>query len=342
MKPMKVDVLVVLFAYGGNGGFAGMIPELALWMMYAGMKMRQDERIDRVKTIVLADTPITMTRNRAIDIAQQEGYDFVLMLDSDNEPDGYLESDPQAKPFWDEAFGFAYERLLRGQPTVVAAPYCGPPPHPVDKPGSIDFGEVPYLFEWMDNESNVENPQRRLEMLTRNEAARLRGIYPVAALPTGCSLHSTSAYAPLKKPYYDYEWNESHSEKHSTEDVFATRNISLYWKMQHDIDVVYATCDSWALHYKCKRVGKPRTTPIEVMSRQFRDALADPVSVLESKRYVNFDHLPRRGQTLSHDQDQVYLTDEDLEHARQLCEMEAAQAAVDADLGGNGAAQADH
>jgi hypothetical protein len=114
------------------------------------------------------------------------------MLDNDNEPDGYWTPDgpnsDDVKPFWETSFDFAYRRLLHGVPTVIVAPYCGPPPHPIARPGWIDGGEVPYLFEWSNNESDNPHAHQKLAMLTRNEAARLSGIHPIAAAPTGVSL----------------------------------------------------------------------------------------------------------------------------------------------------------
>lgn len=288
MKKAVVDVLIVQFAYGGNGGVASTIPELAQWMVKTVIKMKSDSRIGRIRPIILADTPITMTRNRSIRIAKDEGYDMVLMLDSDNQPDGYVGVDPLAKPFWDVSFDFAYGRLLEGKPTCIAAPYCGPPPHPVERPGVIDGGEVPYLFHWMNNESDVENPAHKLEIMNRNEAAILGGIYPVAALPTGVCLITINCFDGMKVPYFYYEFNEDHSEKQSTEDVVATRNISLHWAISKGWDVCFAACDSWALHHKPKKVGKPKTTPIETLAEKLRKGIEENISVYDRKLNVDF------------------------------------------------------
>jgi hypothetical protein len=321
MKKAQLDVLICTYAYGGNGGVSSMIPELAEWTTRTVINMKDDPRIDRIKPIILSDTPITMTRNRTVRIAKEEGYDMILMLDNDNCPDGYLGADPAAKPFWNVAFDFAYERLMQGMPTVIAAPYCGPPPHPVHESG----GEVPYLFEWMDNESDEEHPQRKLELLTRNEAARLSGIHPVAALPTGVCLFTTNIFEGPPKPYFDYEWNEDHSEKRSTEDVYCTRNLSLYWAVKKEWIVCYAACDSWALHYKPKKVGRPRPTPVEAYAKHMRDALTlDPVSAAEKKLSVDYTKdLPRRNQVLGPDDNVVFFTAEEIEHAQRLLEVKA-------------------
>ncbi len=323
MQKPKVDVLLVTFAYGGNGGVSSMIPELAQWTTTTVIKMKNDERIGRIKPLTLSDTPITATRNRAVKIAKAEGYDMILMLDNDNEPDGYLGHDNTSEPFWDVAFNFSYERLLKGIPTCIAAPYCGPPPHPVPKDGYTDGGEVPYLFQWTNRESHDRNTQQNLEIMTRAEAAKLQGIYPVAALPTGCCLFTTNCFEGPPKPYFKYEWmDEDHSEKGSTEDVYATRNISLYWSMTKGWDVCFATCNSWALHYKPKRVGRPCLVPIESVAKNMREALANNASVNEAKVYADYTQdLPSYDGPVSYDKI-VTHTEEMIEPAVAVAEPE--------------------
>jgi hypothetical protein len=295
MKKPKVDIMLVTFAYGGNGGISMTIPELSQWTTRTVIKMKQDERIDRIEPVIISETPITMSRNKAIKTAREKGYDMVLMLDSDNLPDGYLGADPSATPFWDTAFTFAYDRLVKGIPTCIAAPYCGPPPHPVEREGVFDGGEVPYLFQWSNKESHVDHAPNKLDIMTRPEAAKLRGVYPVAALPTGCCLFTMNCFDGPPKPYFKYEWmDEDQSEKASTEDVYATRNISLYWAMTKGIDVCFATCDSWALHYKPKKVGKPYIVPVEAVAKNMREAIETHFSIKEAKKIVDFtDELPR-------------------------------------------------
>jgi hypothetical protein len=316
MKPAKVSIAIAMFAYSGNGGIASTIPAIAKYLAKVYHQLKLDDRVDRVGVEVYCDTPITMTRNRAIRDAKNNGFDMILMLDSDNEPDAYVKVEADAKPFMDVAFPFAYDRLLKGIPTVIAAPYCGPPPSPIVKPGFRDGGEIPYLFEWMDDESDVPDPRRRLELMTRNEAARLKGIYPVAALPTGVCLFTLNAFEGLSKPYFKYEWNEDHSEKLSTEDVVATRDISLFWKMTKGYDVLYAACDSWALHHKTKLVGKPRITPVEVMANDFWQTIRDNHHEGTEQRMVDFTaNLPRVTDVLAVDQDTVFISDEELARA---------------------------
>ena len=203
------------------------------------------------------------------------------------------------------------------------------------------MGEVPYLFEWGNRESDNPHGDFKLNLMTRNEAAKLAGIYPVAALPTGVCLFTLNAFEGLPHPYFAYEFNERQSEKRSTEDVVTTRDISLYWKIQKNYDVCYAACDSWALHHKTKKVGRPQMIGVEAVAPRFAEAIRQNHTVLEERRYVDFQEresiraadqydlklLPRLGQVLRHDQDQVYLSDEDLEYARQLVELEKQQEA---------------
>lgn len=323
MVPAKVNFAIALFAYGGNGGVSSLIPEIAIYLAKLYHKLKLDDRVNRVGVQVYSDTPITMTRNRAVKDARDGGFDMLLMLDSDNEPDAYVGVEPDAKEFIDVAFPFAYERLCQGLPTFIAAPYCGPPPHPVPKPGITDGGEVPYLFAWTNNESDSPDAKIKLTLLTRLEASRLRGIYPMAALPTGVCLSTLNAYEPLPKPIYKYEFNEDGSEKFSTEDVVATRDISLFWKMTKNIDVVFAACDSWALHHKPKRVGKPKIVHLESIAKEMREAILQNHSGLLEKRQVDYTRdLPRKGQILTADQDQIVLTEEDLRIAAVLAERE--------------------
>lgn len=336
MRPAKVKVYIALFAYSGNGGVASTIPELAVWLAKTYHEIKTDERIDGVAVKIYCDTPIPMTRCRAVRDAQAHGCDMVLMLDSDNEPDGYITCGGDVKPFWKTAFDFAYDRLVKqGIPTVIAAPYCGPPPPPVEQQyvvtnGDVTYaeqygGEVPYLFQWSNRESDCPHTNIKIDILTRNEASQLSGIYPVAALPTGVCLFTLSAFDGLKKPYFKYEMNEDGSEKESTEDVVATRDISLFWKMTKGYDVLFATCDSWALHHKTKKVGRPQFVPVDSVAETLMEAIKLNRRSNESMEYVDFENahvLTNKFELLGPDVDTVVIPERDMEIARQLVEQE--------------------
>lgn len=284
MDKPKVKILIALFAYSGNGGIPGTIPEIAVWLAETAVKLAKDDRVASFATATLCDTPITMTRNRAIKMAQAGGFDMILMLDSDNEPDGYFGKCPNAKRFMDVGFDFAYDRLVQGKPTVIAAPYCGPPPHPI---GGGE-GEVPYLFEWMNDSSEEKVFGYRLHRLNRNEAARMTGIQPIAALPTGVCLFTVSAFEGMSTPYFAYEMNADHTDKQSTEDVYATRNISLYWQTKLNEDVVFAACDSWALHHKVKKVGRPELLSVNAVHRDLQDRYLESAGIGEQMAEIDF------------------------------------------------------
>ena len=131
MTPQKLDVVVAMLCYGSNGGAPMQLPEITTWFAKNFLEMKQDDRIGRIAAKRYGDIPLSMERNRIVKDAKQGGFDAILMLDSDNVPDLYLGHKPWAKPFWKTSFDMLYERALQALPTVICAPYCGPPPHPV-------------------------------------------------------------------------------------------------------------------------------------------------------------------------------------------------------------------
>lgn len=279
-----VDIFVASFAYGGNGGVSMQLPILGDWWAKTYHEMMSDDRIGRLKKQTFADTPITMTRNEAVKIAEQEGFDFILMLDSDNHPDLYLGRSVHAKPFWKSSFDFAYERLLAGLPTAIFAPYCGPPPHPV---GGGE--EVIYAFDWEQYESDDAHSGFHLRMPSRTDAARRVGIHPAGAGPTGVILYSLTAQKLIGHPKYKYEWSDkTESQKDTTEDCYNTREISLAGWLKHKTDVLFCNWDAWAGHHKPKVVGKPVVTTIDSISEHFKQAVKDNVQSGERIMRVDF------------------------------------------------------
>lgn len=253
MEPRKLDVLVCRFAYAGNGGYASELPCIADWVRHMDHEALNDPRIGRVGHCVISDTPITMTRNKAVRIAQEQKWDLLLMIDSDQMPDCELSQDPLGKPFWKTSFDFMYERWDKG-PYVIVAPYCGPPPE-----------ESVYIFQWLTGENDSPEPSgMKLKMIPRSEATMWAGIADVAAGPTGLSLWDVRAFDLVCEPYFDYEWSDkSQSEKASTEDVYATRNISLAGITKLGYNPLMCNWDSWAGHAKPKMVRKPRIFPAD-------------------------------------------------------------------------------
>jgi len=276
MTPAKLDLCVVFFSYGGNGGTAQCLPHLRRWWAAQFHALAGDPRIGRISEADLSDTPITMTRNRALRLAKESKADLLLMIDSDNVPDLYVGKDPGAKPFLASSIDFAYQRLLRGVPTMIAAPYCGPPPHPTE--GGY---ENVYVFAWENAESDVPGfAGSKVIFYDRDRAALMTGIAPAAALPTGVMLLTTNILDALPPPYFRYEWTDKwESEKASTEDVYFSRNIAMAGIKRWGENVVFCNWDSWAGHYKPKCVGKPTVLRVEQVADVFAEAVRNNYNV---------------------------------------------------------------
>lgn len=257
-------LLIQRFPYGGRED-----TECVSWLMDTFHKAKLDPRFSEVRTAGLNDTPITMTRNRALADARGYGFDFVLMVDSDMTPDCELGEDPTAVPFFDCAVEYA---LKSPKPCVIAAPYVGPPPH-----------ENIYVFRW-GNRGNTLDPKAantHLDQFTREEAAVLAGVQEVGALPTGLMLVDLRALAELPHPWTYYEFAGAGEEcpachqkargpearKDSTEDVTFTRDLGLL-----GVPILCAW-SSWAGHNKRYIARKPRPYTTDIVSHKMRDAI---------------------------------------------------------------------
>lgn len=259
------SLLIMRFPYGGRED-----AECVDWLIQTYHKAELDRRFDRVAVDHINDTPITMTRNQALNNAVRLGFDFVLMVDSDMAPDCELRAgDPTAVPFFDCAVEYA---LKSPKPCVIAAPYVGPPPL-----------ENIYVFQWA-NRGNTLHPdasRARLDQFTREQAAQMAGIQEVGALPTGLMLLDVRALAKLPQPWTYYEYHKAGEEcvachqrargpethKASTEDVTFTRDLGLL-----GVPILCAW-SSWAGHNKRYTARKPRPYTVDVVSNRFRDAI---------------------------------------------------------------------
>lgn len=240
------------------------------WMLRFVDEVSKDPRFELIIPPPLDDTPITMTRNRSVEIAKSLGADYLVMIDSDTVPDVELGDDPLAKPFWSTTIDFM---LKHHGPCVVGAPYCGPPPL-----------ENIYVFNWQNMESHVpgdETGGMRLGQYSREHAAILGGIQKVAALPTGMIVYDMRAFDKIPYPYFEYEY-ENHgpacggcgrhkpgkeTHKGSTEDVVNTRNLGAAGVPQ------YCNWDAWAGHRKMKTVRRPRPLTTDIVAAKMRDAV---------------------------------------------------------------------
>lgn len=245
-KPCKI--LFFRFPYGNHEE-----PDVTDWMIETVIEASRDDRIEEMKFARIADTPITMTRNRAVKVAKEIGADLLVMVDSDMAPDLY-KKDEQATPFWKTAFDFWWNYP---GPCIIAAPYCGPPPN-----------ESCYVFEWQTRQNDVIDGEGKIAMIPREAAAAKRGIGRVAALPTGLMLIDMKAFEGLKEPYFYYEMDDyTCSGKASTEDVTFTRDADFAGVP------LYCTWDSWAGHWKRKCVGRPMPLPMGIIPHKFRQSV---------------------------------------------------------------------
>lgn len=257
----KLNLGICTFSYGGNGGISSEVPDIREWMIPLVVGAARDERIDEIKVWNLADTPITMTRNRSVLMAREYGVDFLLMVDSDMKPDiGGSEK------FFDSSFDFMYDHYEKG-PVCIGAPYCGPPPN-----------ECVYVFRWQNMASDNANPDFKLEMYDRHTAARMEGIQECAALPTGLIMYDMRCFELTEpntaddKPWFYYEWPDKFaSQKASTEDVTMTRDLSVAGTRALDYNPVMCNWSAWAGHWKPKCVGKPVTLDSNALGKKLSD-----------------------------------------------------------------------
>lgn len=248
----KFNVGICTFSYGGNGGISSEVPDIREWMIPTVLSANQHKHISNIRIWNLSDTPITMTRNRAVLMARQYEVDVLVMVDSDMKPDinaGHAD----AKPWFSSSFDFLVDHYSKG-PCVIGAPYCGPPPQ-----------ECVYVFRWQNLQSEHANPDFQLEMYDRHTAVRMAGIQECAALPTGLIMYDMRAFdltepkSDADKPWFYYEWKDRFAaEKASTEDVTQTRDLSLVGAKVLGYNPVYCNWDAWAGHWKPKCVGKPQ------------------------------------------------------------------------------------
>lgn len=263
------------FPYGGNGAAPSEHPSIRAWFSSAMLMLRDHPLVYDVKSQDFADTPVTMTRNAAVLAARKAQADILVMIDSDQVPDIYLdpkyagtELQARAKPFLPVAIDVIDGHYEKG-PVVVCAPYCGPPPE-----------EAPYLFLWDSCQDQGAEPVMRIRMMTRNEAAQMTGMVRVAAQPTGLIAFDMRAFEYTEpktnddKPWFYYEWSDRYaSEKASTEDVTATRDISLAIMAKLGYNPLLCASECWAGHVKPYVVGKPMPLPDIAVGGKFKAAV---------------------------------------------------------------------
>lgn len=311
---LVLDVMICHFPYGGNGGIATEVPAIRKWEVQTVLKAKKDPRVGEIRSIDIADTPITMTRNRAVRIAQEWGAHVLIMIDSDQNPLRHA-NEPWHKPFWDVAFDELYNHYQKG-PLVIGAPYCGPPPY-----------ENVYLFQFESNMSGIgDETEIQMQQFNRPQAAAMTGVGEVAALPTGLTMWDMrifdivkpsgkmrrqvleelvegkltikQALRELSEGWFYYEWKDGYAdEKASTEDVASTRDIGMVIQDQLGYNPLRCAWDSWIGHIKPWDVGKPLQYNVDNVARTFRAVVEGGLEVTD--RVMDFrsdimDELARR------------------------------------------------
>lgn len=285
MQGRKLRIGWCRFAYGGNGGVQSEHPAVGSWLSRLVPKVQQDPRCEAaIWEKVIADTPITMTRNRAIRLAKRDGVDILLMIDSDMSPDLYHKALPDARPFWDTSFDFLYRRWDAG-PRIILAPYCGPPP------GELQSGEeMVYVFHWDYDQTDEQRRRVSLKAYSRHEAGQRSGMEEVAAGPTGLIMLDLrlTDNPDVRLPWFDYEWEDPpyNTKKATTEDVYFTRNCSLAGIP------VFCNWDAWAGHVKPVVVGKPAVATVEEVGQHLQEIAIRAIHRGESVREVNPGETP--------------------------------------------------
>jgi len=268
MQPMKVDILISLFCYAGTCD-ASVNPELAIWLATTVHKLKTDPRIGRVGINHVNECPTDYARDITLADARDAGFDMILMLDADNWPDARVGHYSDAVPFMDVGFTLAYDRLLLGKPTLIAAPYCSAP---ASRPSTFK-GEVPFVSCWERISTEDPNSQFKIGTAGRQEAALMTGLHRVPAIATGVCLMTTNIVEDMPRPWFYYEFDAKTGRKVSTEDCVFSRNVGMVWLERINEHVVFLAADSWAYHRKPKWVGKPEKMSADDACEAYRRAV---------------------------------------------------------------------
>lgn len=242
--PEKISLLVNVFTYSKSIG-----ADVFVYTHAAHMLPRTNPRVKEVAVSYTTGYPTDRVRNAVVKEAKANGHHFVLMLDDDMHPDIGLSSplhrDETAVPFLPTALDFA---MAHNGPCIVAAPYTAAPPSQ----------EVVVMKERQRFPDQPDGCGGFLDKFTRDEAAVMKGICRVAALPTGVMLVDLRVLDILPPPWFSYEFKDPpyNTQLASTEDVVFSRNCDWLGIPQ------YAHFSAWAGHCKSWTTGKPVQCPV--------------------------------------------------------------------------------
>lgn len=233
------------------------------WLVNALFCLYQHPRIESVLTDSVTDTPVDMSRNRALKHARDNGFDYAIFIDDDMYPDyeQHLgEKSATAQRFLPAALDFALEHA---GPCCVGAPYCCQPPE-----------EEPLIMKWQDFETDCHTGNVKLIRYSREEVVGRVGFEQVAALPTGLLLIDMRCLQFIGMPWFRYEFkDEEQTQKASTEDVTFTRDLGLAGVNQ------YCFWNAWAGHWKTKMVKKPAPVDYRHVPQRFVSSVRKQVQL---------------------------------------------------------------
>jgi hypothetical protein len=253
--PEKISLLVNVFTYSKSVG-----ADVFVYTHAAHMLPKTLPRVHDVAVSYTTGYPTDRVRNAVVKEAKANGHQFVLMLDDDMHPDLGLSSslhrDEQAVPFLPAALEFA---LAHDGPCCVGAPYTAGPP----------YQEVVVMKNRQRFPDLPDGCGGFLDKYTRDEAAVMRGIQRVAALPTGVMLVDLRILDILEPPWFSYEFKDPpyNTALASTEDVVFSRNCDWMGIPQ------YCAWSSWAGHCKQYTTMKPVISPVPEIPRSIWKAL---------------------------------------------------------------------
>lgn len=206
---------------------------------------------DKVENVILRPekmVPTPVARNRLVKIAQERKADFLLMVDDDTCPPA-------------DFFAKAVEFLMSHPVSAIGTPY-------VTGPG--DMEEAVLVFEMTSKQSGTKDTPWKLSRIPREDAARRTGVQKVANIGTGCIMYDMEVFKRIKTPYYDYSYNQDHTEVEETEDCAAHR------RMHFEGVGFYVSWDHWAVHQKIKACYKPTAlTEEHIQDMYLRQARAE-------------------------------------------------------------------
>lgn len=252
----KWKVMLATFPYGGV-----QRDEITPWCMSAALWAHDRADIDgELLYWSVNDTPVTMSRNRAIVTAVNSGADILVLVDSDMVPDI-----DRKHPFLPNAFEFIKSRW-HSAPTIISAPYCTAGP---------DY--LPVMGTWRTHRGGFEI---KSELYTREEAESFHGIRPCSLQGTGLMALDMRIFTgfeiggeivKLEPPWFRYEFTDAtNALKATTEDMYFTRQVTLLFA-QHGLEIGYVDWDAWAYHVKPQFVGKPQGVMLRAIAEMQRE-----------------------------------------------------------------------